>query len=89
VVWGSKLVLTLMDRFPAVITVGAGLLGWIAGGMFLTDPVVPKTVAQSVPYANYVFAAVGAAFVVGVGKFLGRNRTAVPAHDVSSSTHDH
>ncbi len=89
VVWGSKLVLTLMDRFPAVITVGAALLGWIAGGMFLTDPVVPKTVAQSVPYANYVFAAIGAAFVVGVGKFLGRNRKAGPAHDVSTSTHDH
>lgn len=30
VVWGSKLVLTLMDRFPMVITLGAALLGWIA-----------------------------------------------------------
>jgi YjbE family integral membrane protein len=32
VVWGSKLVLTLIDRFSVVITFGAALLGWIAGG---------------------------------------------------------
>ena len=31
IVWGSKFVLKLMDRFPVVITLGAGLLGWIAG----------------------------------------------------------
>jgi len=49
VVWGSKLVLTLMDRFPMVITVGAGLLGWIAGGMFLTDPAMPEDFAKSIP----------------------------------------
>jgi YjbE family integral membrane protein len=41
VVWGSKLVLTLMDRFPIVITLGAGLLGWIGGGMLLTDLATP------------------------------------------------
>jgi len=70
VVWGSKLVLTLMDRFPIVITVGAGLLGWIAGGMFLTDPAMPEGFAKSIPYAHYVFALVGAAFVVLLGKFL-------------------
>jgi YjbE family integral membrane protein len=33
IVWGSRFVLTLMDRFPAVILFGAALLGWIGGGM--------------------------------------------------------
>src|SRR5690606_14228167 len=37
IVWGSTLVLKLIDRFPIVVTFGAGLLGWIAGGMFITD----------------------------------------------------
>jgi len=70
VVWGSKLVLTLMDRFPIVITLGAALLGWIAGGMMLTDLAMPTEVRNIVPYANYVFAAVGAVLVVAVGKWL-------------------
>lgn len=70
VVWGSKLVLTLMDRFPVVITLGAALLGWIAGGMLLTDPALPPSMAAGIPYAAYVFAAIGAALVVIVGKGL-------------------
>ncbi len=37
IVWGSTLVLKLIDRFPLVITLGAALLGWIAGGMIVTD----------------------------------------------------
>lgn len=70
VVWGSKIVLTLMDRYPMVITLGAALLGWIGGGMMLTDPATPPGVAASVPQAGYVFGAVGALLVVAVGKLI-------------------
>ena len=38
IVWGSQLVIKLMDRYPMIIVVGGMLLGWIAGGMFVTDP---------------------------------------------------
>jgi len=71
VVWGSKLVLTLMDRFPIVITLGAALLGWIAGGMLLTDQATPQSISKGIPYAGYLFATTGAIFVVAVGKWLG------------------
>ncbi len=40
VVWGSTFVIRLMDKFPWVITVGAMLMGWIAGTMAVTDPAV-------------------------------------------------
>jgi YjbE family integral membrane protein len=40
IVWGSQLVIKLMDRFPAIITAGGLLLGWIAGTMAVTDPAV-------------------------------------------------
>ena len=33
IVWGSQLVIKLMDRFPVIITLGGMLLGWIAGQM--------------------------------------------------------
>ena len=38
IVWGSQLVIKLMDRFPPIIVAGGMLLGWIAGGMLVTDP---------------------------------------------------
>lgn len=74
VVWGSKLVLTLMDRFPLVITMGAALLGWIGGGMLLTDPAIPSTVSAGIPFANYVFSSTGAVMVAIVGKWMGSRR---------------
>ena len=43
IVWGSTLVLKLIDRFPVAVTFGAGLLGWIAGGMLVTDPAFVNT----------------------------------------------
>jgi len=85
VVWGSKLVLAMMDKLPIVITLGAALLGWIAGGMLLTDPAMPENVAKAVPYANYVFACVGSILVVCIGKFMANRQKAVVAHDVSTS----
>lgn len=39
IVWGSQLVIRLMERFPSVILGGGMLLGWIAGGMLVSDPV--------------------------------------------------
>ncbi|SIQ30347.1 TerC family protein [Pseudacidovorax sp. RU35E] len=40
IVWGSQLVIKLMERYPLIITLGGMLLGWIAGGMLVTDPVL-------------------------------------------------
>ncbi|NBO42398.1 MAG: TerC family protein, partial [Betaproteobacteria bacterium] len=37
IVWGSTLVIKLMDRLPLIVTAGAMLLGWIAGGLMATD----------------------------------------------------
>lgn len=37
IVFGSQVVLKLLDRFPVIIWAGGALLGWIAGGMFATD----------------------------------------------------
>src|SRR5699024_2800643 len=46
IIWGSTLVLRLIDRFPWVVTLGAALLGWIAGGMLVSDVVVPAFIAD-------------------------------------------
>jgi YjbE family integral membrane protein len=40
VVFGATLLVTLMERYPVIITVGAALIGMVAGEMMVTDPVV-------------------------------------------------
>ena len=75
IVWGSKFVLKLMDRFPAVITLGAALLGWIAGGMVVGD-VTLQPLLQGLPgWLHYLTSVVGAVFVVTLGGWLARRRT--------------
>jgi YjbE family integral membrane protein len=70
VVWGSQLVLKLMDRYPIVITGGGALLGWIGGGMIVSDPALPAGLLDGIPYPKYVLAVLGALLVVVVGKWL-------------------
>jgi YjbE family integral membrane protein len=37
VIFGATLLIKLMERFPVIITIGAGLIGWVAGEMLVTD----------------------------------------------------
>ena len=72
VIFGSSLVLKLMERFPAIITLGAGLLGWIAGEMGVTDPIIVEWVASNAEWLHSwrVAAIAGAAMVVVIGSVL-------------------
>lgn len=69
IVWGSQIVLKLMARYPMVITLGAMLLGWIAGQMAFSDPAVKPYLPAS-PLWGYGAAAMGALLVLVVGKAL-------------------
>lgn len=69
IVWGSQLVLKLMGRFPVIITLGAMLLGWIAGQMAWTDPAIKPYLPAS-PVWGYAAAATGALLVFFAGKIM-------------------
>ena len=77
IVWGSRFVLTLMDRFPIVILGGAALLGWIGGGMITSDAVLQQRGLAIGPAIEYAAAVGGALLVVAVGK-LWRRAPAAP-----------
>jgi len=77
IIWGSRFVLTLMDRFPMVILFGAGLLGWIGGGMLIDDVVLQPYTASYGATGHFGAAIVGALLVVVSGKFLSRRQRAV------------
>ncbi len=74
IVYGSTLVLKALERFPLLITAGGALLGWIAGEVLITDPVLVNTVEHDAPYLHdlYIAPFVGALFVVIVGLWLAR-----------------
>lgn len=68
IVWGSKLVMKLMDRYPITIVIGAALLGWIAGDMAVTDVVTVAWVDQNAVYLHWIMPILLASFVVIAGK---------------------
>ena len=70
IVWGSKLVMKLMDRFPIVIVIGAGLLGWIAGDMSVTDAFTKEWVNVNAAFLHWFVPIFGALLVVIIGKRL-------------------
>ncbi|MGB8437142.1 MAG: TerC family protein [Burkholderiales bacterium] len=72
VIFGSTLLLKVMDRFPVIVTVGAGLLGWVAGEMAVSDPAVGAWVNANAAWLHYGAPALGALGVVVVGRQLAR-----------------
>jgi len=78
VVFGSTLMIKLMERFPIIVTLGAALIGWVGGETIVSD-VALKGVAAANPWLHYAAAAGGAALVIGLGKFLNSRRTQAAA----------
>jgi YjbE family integral membrane protein len=78
IVWGSRFVLSLMDRFPLVITGGAALLGWIAGDMLVADVAIKDWVQENAAWLPYAAPVAGAAVVVAIGWLAGRRPPAPP-----------
>ena len=77
IVWGSQLVIRLMDRWPMIITLGGMLLGWIAGTMAVSDPAVASadswTWVPKLPQTDlvrYACGLLGALLVLGIGKWV-------------------
>ena len=77
IVWGSQLVIKLMDRFPLIITAGGMLLGWIAGTMAISDPAVANpeawTWVPKLPQTDtvkYAAGVAGALLVLAWGRWL-------------------
>jgi YjbE family integral membrane protein len=72
IIGGSRIVLYLIDRFPIIVTAGAGLLGWIAGGMILSDPGVLKFFGSGLEAYGMIAGAVGAIAVMALGEVVKR-----------------
>ena len=72
IIAGSTLLMKVMDRFPIIITLGAALLGFLAGEMFVTDPASRAWFEAHLREADLVVGAACAVLVVVVGLGLKR-----------------
>jgi len=71
VIFGSTLMIKLMERYPFIVVLGAALIGWV-GGETIVSGTSLHDFALAHPALHYVAAALGATFVVGIGKFWPR-----------------
>ena len=65
IIFGSTLVMGLIERYPVFVWAGAALLGWIAGEMLVRDKALMALIGVTPTHAmEYAAAALGAAIVV-------------------------
>jgi len=70
VVFGASMLMKLMERWPVIITIGAGILGWTALDMAITDAVVAPYLHGGPQQLHYAIPALGAIFVIAAGKWF-------------------
>ncbi len=70
IIVGSTLLMKVMERYPFIITIGAALLGFLAGSMLVTDPADKVWFTDHVPNAELLVGITGAVLVVVVAKWL-------------------
>ena len=76
VIFASRLLLVLMEKYPVIITIGAALLGWVAGDMAVTDPIDKPWVDLNAAFLHWGAPLACAIGVVAVGKWLGARKSA-------------
>ena len=69
VIFGSTLMIKLMERFPIIVMLGAALIGWVGGETIVSDTILRDVLAVK-PWLHYAAAVAGAVFVVAVGRWL-------------------
>ena len=74
IVFGSTMLLKVMERYPIIIVAGAALLGYLAGEMLLTDPAITTRFGELSHLVVNAAGAVGAVIVVAVGLWMQRRR---------------
>jgi len=81
VVWGSTLILNWIERFPALLYIGGGVLAWTAAKMLADEPLIQQLLAgrsglNALLYILVISSVLGSAWL--------RNRRAVTAKEILS-----
>ena len=93
IIYGSTLILHVFIRYPILIVAGAGLIGWIAGEIWLTDPAIADWTHALIEargqWLEMASAAAGALFVVVLGKVIAARVGQKKTHPVDLAGEEH
>ena len=70
IIGGSAIILKMMERYPFIITLGAGLLGWLGGDLIANDKINATILPAIILQSPWIAAVAGAGIVVGLGSLL-------------------
>jgi YjbE family integral membrane protein len=76
IIAGSTMLIKVMDKYPIIITLGAALLGYLAGSMIVTDPACTEWFKANVPSAEMLAGGLGAVLVVVAAKWMNKRHAA-------------
>ncbi len=79
VIWGSTLILKWVERYPAIIYLGAAVLAWTAAKMVASEPLIQEYLVIH-PATNWVLYAAVIGGTIGYG-YLRNRRLAVAAQN--------
>ena len=75
IVFGATMIISILDRYPILVWAGAALLGWVAGGLFVTDPLIHGLQANgSFELVEESASSIGAILVLALGWLLTRKK---------------
>ena len=69
IMWGSRLVASILNKFPWLVYVGSAILGYTAGDLIVGDPIIQKNVLQGFELMDKILPIVLAVLVVVIGYF--------------------
>ena len=74
IIGGSAIILKMMERYPFIITLGAGLLGWLGGDLIANDKINATILPAIILQSPWIAAIAGAGIVVGLGSLIASRR---------------
>jgi len=70
IMWGSNMLMNLMEKFPIIVTLGACLLGYTAGEMIVSDVYVSNFLHTSMNFLHTLIPIITTIGVVVIGRIL-------------------
>jgi YjbE family integral membrane protein len=87
VVFGAAILIKLIARFPIIVTLGAGLIGWVAGEVIVTDPAWSAWVDEHAHWLHWGGPLAGAVAVIAIGRLLARKPEPAKLEDLEEKKH--
>ncbi len=84
IIFGSTLLLTVMEKYPVIITLGAALLGFVAGEMLVSDRALAPFFAGVGSASTTIVEVAGAVGVVLIGRWLAGRRRKGAGHSADA-----